>query len=584
MVCSSTYRTAASNCFILPVYPTLGMSILDWIILFATLAGIMGYGIYKGRNQHGADSYLLADKNMPWYVVLIGIMATQASAITFLSAPGQAYTDGMRFVQYYFGLPIAMVVICITFIPIFRRLNVYTAYEYLENRFDRKTRLLTSVLFLLSRGLSTGISIYAPSIILSSIMGWNIYLTNIITGGLLLVYTFSGGAKAVAHTQKLQFLIILVSVAIAGYMIVDNLPSGIGFSDALYVAGKSGKLNVITTGFDWKDKYNIWSGVIGGFFLALSYFGTDHSQVGRYISGKDERESKLGLLINGLVKIPMQFGILLIGALLFAYYCFYPAPLYFNDGAYNAMKQEHPIQTQTIEKDYNLLHEQYRLQTAQLVQTRKQGTDIPATLITDFKQTQQQLNTLHDTVRKQVTAYGYSADTNDTNYIFLYFIKHTLPKGLVGLLFAVIFLASWGSISAAINSLAASSMMDIHLLRHPHLSEKQQLAYGRTHTLGWGIFCIAVAMFATRMGSLIEAVNILGSLFYGTILGIFLTAFYIKRAGANAVFIAAVITELCVIVIYKLDIVSFLWLNVIGAIMVMAISLLLAGKMKQTNE
>jgi len=294
------------------------MSTLDWGILLLTLIGIIAYGVYKGRNQHGSQTYLLADKNMPWYVVLLGIMATQASAITFLSAPGQAYTDGMRFVQYYFGLPIAMVVISITFIPIFQRLNVYTAYEYLETRFDRKTRVLTSVLFLLSRGLSTGISIYAPSIILSSIMGWNIYLTNIITGGLLIIYTYTGGAKAVAHTQKLQFLIILSAIAIAGYLIVADLPQGISMGDALYVAGKSGKLNVITTDFSWKDKYNIWSGIIGGFFLALSYFGTDQSQVGRYISGKDTTESRRGLLMNGMIKIPMQFGILLIGALLFA--------------------------------------------------------------------------------------------------------------------------------------------------------------------------------------------------------------------------------------------------------------------------
>ena len=270
------------------------MSNIDWIILFLTLGGIIAYGVYKGRGQTGSDSYILADKSMPWYIVLLGIMATQASAITFLSAPGQAYTDGMRFVQYYFGLPIAMVVISITFIPIFQKLNVYTAYEFLEQRFDRKTRLLTSILFLISRGLSTGISIYAPSIILSSIMGWNIYLTNVITGGLLIIYTYSRGAKAIAHTQKLQFLIILSAMAIAGYLVVAQLPEGVTMGDALYVAGKSGKLNVITTEFNWKDRYNIWSGIIGGFFLALTYFGTEHSQVGRYKTCKDTRENRLG--------------------------------------------------------------------------------------------------------------------------------------------------------------------------------------------------------------------------------------------------------------------------------------------------
>lgn len=302
------------------------MSSIDWAVLIFTLAAVVVYGVWIGRGQKSNESYLKADSKMPWYIVLLGIMATQASAITFLSAPGQAYTDGMRFVQYYFGLPLAMIVICITFIPIFQRLNVYTAYEYLENRFDKKTRVLTSLLFLFSRGLSTGISIYAPSIILSSMLNWNIYLTNVLTGGILLIYTYVGGAKAIAHTQKLQFLIILGTMAFAGYLLIQDMPGGIGFKDALYLAGKSGKLNVITTEFDWKDKYNLWSGLIGGFFLALSYFGTDQSQVGRYITAKDNTNAKMGLLLNGLVKIPMQFAILLIGALLFAFFSLKPAP------------------------------------------------------------------------------------------------------------------------------------------------------------------------------------------------------------------------------------------------------------------
>ncbi len=552
------------------------MSTIDWAILLITLGGIIIYGVYKGRGQTGADSYLLANKNMPWHVVLLGIMATQASAITFLSAPGQAYTDGMRFVQYYFGLPIAMVVISVTFIPIFQRLNVYTAYEYLEQRFDRKTRLLTSCLFLVSRGLSTGISIYAPSIILSSIMGWNIYLTNIITGGLLIIYTYTGGAKAIAHTQKLQFLIILGSMAIAGYLVVDRLPDGLGFTDALYVAGKSGKLNVITTNFNWNDKYNIWSGIIGGFFLALSYFGTDQSQVGRYISGKNIKESRLGLLMNGQVKIPMQFSILLIGGLLFAFYSFQAAPVYFNQKALNDARLAAPQKMAAIEDQYNSLHTKY--ETLAIAAAHDKGNN---TNLIELKETQQQLQTLRDSARNEINRHNITGDANDTNYIFLYFVKHTLPKGLVGLLFAVIFLASWGSISAALNSLASSSLMDIHLLDREHTTaHEKQLVYGRLHTLAWGIFCIAVAMFATRMGSLIEAVNVLGSLFYGTILGIFLVAFYVKRAGGRAVFTAALIAEIAVIVIYNMEIVSFLWLNVIGALLVMCISLLLA---KRTN-
>ena len=561
------------------------MSNIDWIILFLTLGGIIAYGVYKGRGQTGSDSYILADKSMPWYIVLLGIMATQASAITFLSAPGQAYTDGMRFVQYYFGLPIAMVVISITFIPIFQKLNVYTAYEFLEQRFDRKTRLLTSILFLISRGLSTGISIYAPSIILSSIMGWNIYLTNVITGGLLIIYTYSRGAKAIAHTQKLQFLIILSAMAIAGYLVVAQLPEGVTMGDALYVAGKSGKLNVITTEFNWKDRYNIWSGIIGGFFLALSYFGTDQSQVGRYITGKDTRESRLGLLMNGLVKIPMQFSILLIGALLFAFYSFYPAPINFNDGAYNNFRSGKPELAAPIETEYNRLHERYREQTLELAQQRTaKNQQQVQPLAEELRNTQRKINHLRDSVHKQLLQHEYSADKSDTNYVFLYFVKHTLPKGLVGLLFAVIFLASWGSISAALNSLASSSMMDIQFLHSGEPSEEKQLMLGRLHTLGWGIFCIAVAMFATRMGSLIEAVNILGSLFYGTILGIFLVAFYVKRASGNIVFIAALITEAAVIIIYNLEIISFLWLNVIGALLVVGISLFGLSKPGSASE
>ncbi|MCB9045702.1 MAG: sodium:solute symporter [Chitinophagales bacterium] len=551
------------------------MSIIDWIVLLATLSGIILYGVYKSRNLHGSASYLLADKNMPWYIVLLGIMATQASAITFISAPGQAYTDGMRFVQYYFGLPIAMIVISVSFIPIFRKLNVYTAYQYLENRFDQRTRVLTSVLFLLSRVLSTGISIYAPSIILSSIMGWNIYLTNTIMGGLLLVYTYSGGAKAVAHTQKLQFLIILTSMAIAGFMVVQQLPDGLSMSDALYVAGKSGKLNVITTDFSWDDKYNIWSGIIGGFFLALSYFGTDQSQVGRYISGKNLRESRMGLLMNGMVKIPMQFSILLIGALLFAFYSFQYAPVYFNQQAYGKLKEKDPQAVERIETEYTKLRSTYEQQAKAIAANRNNNE----TLVADFKATQQQITVLRDSVREHINRAAPASDNGDTNYIFLYFVKHNLPKGLIGLLFAIIFLASWGSISAALNSLASSSMMDIQLLNNKQeLSEAQQVRLGRLHTLFWGLFSIGVAMFATQMGSLIEAVNVLGSLFYGTILGIFLVAFYMKRIGGKAVFYAAIIAEVLVVIIYAMNWVSFLWLNVIGAALVMLIALLIPGR------
>lgn len=556
------------------------MSTLDWIVLFVTLASMIAYGLHKGRgHESGAQSYLLADKEMPWYIVLLGIMATQASAITFLSAPGQAYTDGMRFVQYYFGLPIAMVVICITFIPIFRRLNVYTAYEYLEERFDRKTRLFTSLLFLLSRGLSTGISIYAPAIILSCMLGWNIYLTNIIMGGLLIIYTYTGGAKAVAHTQKLQFVIILASMGLAGYLVVQRMPAGVTFGDALYVAGKSGKLNAITTHFDWKDKYNIWSGVIGGFFLALSYFGTDQSQVGRYITGKSERESKLGLLLNGIVKVPMQFMILLVGALVFAFYTFHASPLYFNTAAYDAYKKHEQVAALNVESVYSKLHKEYEAEARALVQLRNEPQQ-QEEILRQFRATSGEMIHIRDSISAHISKY-YAPDRNDTNYIFLYFVKNELPKGVVGLLFAIIILASWGSISAALNSLTASSMMDVHLAGKKTMDAADELRYGRLHTLCWGIFCICVAMFAAKLGSLIEAVNILGSLFYGTILGIFLVAFYVKRASGSIVFTAAVIAEISVVAIYFLDIVSFLWLNVIGALAVVLISqaaIVIAGK------
>jgi solute:Na+ symporter, SSS family len=550
------------------------MTVTDWIVLLITLAAMIGYGLHKGKGQNGASSYLLADKKMPWYVVLLGVMATQASAITFLSAPGLAYTDGMRFVQNYFGLPIAMVVICVTFIPVFSKLNVYTAYQYLEQRFDRKTRLLTSFLFLLSRGLSTGISIYAPAIILSCMLGWNIYLANIIMGGLLMIYTWSGGAKAVAHTQKLQLIIILTSMAIAGFLVVYELPQGVGIDDALYLAGKSGKLNVITTDFDWHDKYNIWSGVIGGFFLSLSYFGTDNSQVGRYISAKDTRSSRLGLLLNGLVKIPMQFMILLIGALVFVFYSFQPASLYFNTAAYNNYRQQEPQKANAEHTRYLQLHQRYEQQATSITKERKENNQSAlSSSLKSFSTTQLHIQQLRDSVSRYISTKKYSPDNSDTNYIFLYFVTNSLPVGLVGLLFAVIILASWGSISAALNSLAASSLMDIQLI-DGNKTTKSELQLGRIHTLAWGLFCIGVAMFATKMGSLIEAVNILGSLFYGTILGIFLVAFYMKPVSGKTVFTAAVVTEAVVILVYICNLVSFLWLNVIGALLMMLLCFL----------
>lgn len=552
---------------------------LDWIVLIVTLAGIIIYGVYRSKTSHSLDGYFLSNRELPWFIVLLSIMGTQASAITFLTAPGQAYTDGMRFVQYYFGLPIAMVVIAVTFVPIFHRLKIYTAYEYLEQRFDLKTRSLTAFLFLLSRGLSTGISIYAPSLVLHSMLGWDIYTTNIFMGGLVIIYTVAGGARAVAYTQQLQFVIIYAAMFLAGWYIVKLLPEGISLVDALHISGKAGKLNVISDGlkpdgsFDWKDRYNIWSGVIGGFFLALSYFGTDQSQVGRYLTARSLKESRMGLLMNGLVKVPLQFSILLIGALLFSFYMFYQAPAFFN------LSQEKMVKNSPYVKEYEEAEKSYRF-----LQDHKTSTAVELAgaieaedekRIIDLRlQLQEQENKsreIREDIKGIVRKASPGSDTNDTNYIFLRFVGDYLPGGLVGLIIAIIFLAAWGSIAAALNSLASCTMVDFHLkFSKKPMSPDREYKWSKFYSFLWGVFCVIIAQFAYNLGnSLIEAVNILGSWFYGTILGIFLVAFYLKRIKANAVFYAAIFAEILVVAVYFMDIISFLWLNVIGAIAVL---------------
>lgn len=543
------------------------MSIIDWTILICTLLLIIIYGIYKSRTTKNLEGYFLSNRDMPWFLVLLSIMGTQASAITFLTGPGQAYSDGMRFVQYYFGLPLAMIVIAIFFVPVFSRLKVYTAYEFLEHRFDLKTRTLTSGLFLLSRGLSTGISIFAPSLVLSSLLGWNIYYTNLVMGGLLIIYTMSGGAKAVAHTQKLQMIIVFIALFIVGYLAVKLLPGSTGFTDALNTAGQFNKMNIITTGFtdgkfDWKDKYNIWSGLIGGFFLALSYFGTDHSQVGRYLTAKNVTETRKSLLMNGLVKVPMQFLILLLGVLIFSFYQFKKGPIYFDDVAVASAKQ-------TVKAD--------SLNMIELAYANAQAAN-------DMKQANQ-LRLVYKHVMERAIP---EQKPNDTNYIFLRFVKDNLPVGLIGLIIAIIFLAAWGSIAAALNSLAACTVVDFHKKFFvKDESETDDYKVSQWYTLGWGVFSIIIAMFAYNIGnSLIEAVNIIGSLFYGVILGVFLVALWIKHVKGNAVFFAAVIAELLVIIIYNLDIVSFLWLNLVGALLVIILSVILQALFvnKSTRE
>ena len=560
------------------------MSTVDWFVLIITLLAVITYGIYKSKSEKTLDGYFKSSNSMSWFLILLSIMGTQASAITFLSAPGQAYTDGMRFVQYYFGLPLAMVVLCVTFIPIYHKLKVFTAYEFLEQRFDLKTRALASVLFLIQRALSTGISIYAPSIILSSLLGWNIYYTNLVMGGFLIIYTVSGGTKAVTYTQMQQLLIVFIGMFLAGYMVAHMLPEGVSFSDALHVAGKMGKLNVIETKIDitdshwWKDKYNIWSGLIGGFFLALSYFGTDQSQVGRYLTAKNTKESRIGLLMNGLVKVPMQFLILLVGSLVFVFYMFYQSPIFFNQKQVEkVLATEYKPQFVALQNKNDSLNIIKQTQTHQLVKALHQKDNLQtASIQTSLKETEKQTKIIRADAIELMKKADTTADTNDTNYIFLYFVVQNLPRGLIGLLIAMIFLAAWGSIAAALNSLASTTVIDLYKrMWVKNETEAHYFKASRWITFIWGLFCIATAMFASKLGSLIEAVNVLGSLFYGTILGIFLVAFYMKKICGKAVFYAAITTELCVIAIYISDIISFLWLNVIGCLLVMLFAWLL---------
>jgi solute:Na+ symporter, SSS family len=551
------------------------MSTLDWIVLAVTLLFIVLYGMWKSRGAKNIQGFLLADKELPWYHVGLSVMATQASAITFLSAPGQAYTDGLRFVQFYFGLPLAMIFLCTTFIPIFRKLNVYTAYEYLEKRFDGKTRLLTAFLFLLQRGLSTGITIYAPAIVLSTILNIDITYTILLNGIVVIIYTTYGGAKAVSYTQMLQMGIIFSGLFLAAYMVVHLLPEDVGFIDALHIAGKLNKLNAIDTNFDLNNRYNIWSGLIGGFFLQLSYFGTDQSQVGRYLTGSSVSQSRLGLIMNGLIKIPMQFFILLIGTLVFTFYQYEQPPVFFNQHEIHKIENsEYKAEFKTLEANYNAVHEQKKQMVLELNKAMNSGDEMRIDhLRTKLQERDKEGNEIRKEVSKLLEKNDVLASTNDGNYIFLYFVTHQLPVGVVGLLIAIIFLASMGSTASGLNSLASTTVVDFYKrLFNKDGDEKKYLNASRWATLIWGSFCIVVAFFATKMGNLIEVVNILGSLFYGTILGIFMVAFFMKKINGSAVFIAAIITELCVVAVWLSDTIAFLWLNVIGCLVLMGLA------------
>jgi SSS family solute:Na+ symporter len=551
------------------------MHSLDWVLLTSFLLFVALYGIWKTRGKKDTQGYFLANRSTPWYVITISIMATQASGITFLSTPGQAYVDGMRFVQFYFGLPIAMVILSITAVPIFHKLKVYTAYELLEQRFDLKNRVLGSILFLIHRGLAAGFTILAPALIISVIFGWDFRLTIFIIGGLVILYTAAGGTEAVYKTHLLQMAIVTAGMAAALYMVFHRLPPDISFSNALHVAGKLGKLNVVNFAFDWKDRYTFWSGLIGGGFLALSYFGTDQSQVQRYLGGRSIGQSRMGLLANGVVKVPMQFIILFIGAMVFVFYQFVTPPLFFN-----------PVETAHIKNSpyggvYTKLETDYeRLNGEKQEQIRKMLTAIEARKDEDLENTLQKLRQTRESelgVRQEaielIKIGNPRAETNDTNFIFLSFVTRFLPAGLVGLILAAILSASMSSSAAELNALASVTVIDIYKrLGRRNASERHYLLASRLATVFWGLYAIAFAQFANHLGSLIEAVNIMGSLFYGTILGIFLIAFYFKKIRGHATFIAAIIAELTVLACYFFTKIPYLWYTVIGCLIVVALA------------
>lgn len=550
------------------------MSIIDWVVLITTLSFIVLYGVWKTRGTKSIESFLLADKSMKWWVVCLSIMATQASAITFLSTPGQAFQDGMRFIQFYLGLPIAMVIISITAVPIYNRLKVYTAYEYLESRFDYKTRSLAALLFLIQRGLSTGITIYAPAIVLSVIMGWSVNITIVIIGVLVIIYTVTGGTKAVSITHTQQMAVIFAGMFMAGYMVVSLLPKEITFSDAVLIAGRMGKMNVLNFDFDWNDRYNFWSGIIGGTFLALSYFGTDQSQVARYLSGESVTESRMGLLFNGLLKIPMQFMILFLGVMVFVFYQFYQPPIFFNkverENAYSAF----PKEMERLEKEQAEVFQEKKESIQLLQKAIHEGhTEEIKQLETIILKAEKQRVDLNEEVKGVILKSNPAADTQDSDFVFITFVLDYLPPGLVGLLMAVIFSAAMSSTAAGLNALASTTFIDVYQrsIKKTPSSGEHKVAVSRVLTIMWGGLAIIFAILASFLDNLIQAVNILGSLFYGTILGIFLAAFYFKKIKSNAVFVGAIIAEIAVIWCFFNLSISYLWYNVIGCILVIAI-------------
>ncbi|WP_100614634.1 sodium:solute symporter [Confluentibacter citreus] len=549
---------------------------IDWIVLVVTLLGIVVYGTWQTRGSKNVQDYIKGGNTSKWWTIGLSVMATQASAITFLSTPGQAFNDGMGFVQFYFGLPIAMIVICMVFIPLYHRLNVYTAYEFLENRFDLKTRTLTAILFLIQRGLAAGITIFAPAIILSVVLGWNLLILNIIIGILVIIYTVSGGTKAVNVTQKHQMVIIFIGMLVAFFIIISKLPQDITFTKALHIASASGKMNILDFSFDFNNRYTFWSGIIGGTFLMLSYFGTDQSQVQRYLSGKSVKEMQLGLLFNGLLKVPMQFFILLVGIMVFVFYQFNQAPLNFNPNATEfILNSEFADDYKSLQQEEDIIFNNKREHIKSYVSS--ESTDAAKAIILANEANSNIRNKAKSLIDKAAEKQKIKVEKNDVDYVFIYFILNNLPRGLIGLLLAVILSAAMSSTSSELNALGSTTTMDLYKRNTSEKTEDHMVKASKWFTFAWGIIAIGVACIANLAENLIQLVNIIGSIFYGNVLGIFLLAFFFKFVRGNAVFISALITQAIVIALYFLDLyeyinLPFLWLNFVGCTIVITIA------------
>lgn len=545
---------------------------VDWTVLLTTILFIVAYGTYITRKNKDVKDYIKGGNDTKWWTIGLSVMATQASAITFLSTPGQAYHDGLGFVQFYFGLPIAMVIICLVFLPIYYKLNVYTAYEFLESRFDLKTRTLTAILFLIQRGLAAGITIFAPAIILSAVLGWNLLTLNIIIGILVIIYTVSGGTKAVNVTQKQQMIVIFAGMLIAFYLIIQYLPDGITFSKALDIAGASGKMEVLDFSFDLNNRYTVWTGFLGGTFLMLSYFGTDQSQVQRYLSGKSLRESQLGLLFNGLLKVPMQFFILMVGVMVFVFYQFNNAPLNFNPAVQPVV--ENSLTYKVLEKEHEAIQKSKQLLLVDGLQQEEVAT---------FQELNAKDLKLKQEAKTVISSLDESIETNDKDYVFISFILNNLPKGIIGLLLAVILAAAMSSTASELNALASTTAIDLYRRNKQQYDEQHYVTASKWFTLLWGLLAIGVACVANLFDNLIQLVNIIGSIFYGNVLGIFLLAFFIKFVKGRAVFIAAIITQLIIFGVFYMDWLPYLWLNLVGCVLVMLFAIFIEMFSKNNN-